>query len=164
MLLRGWLDQQCQGLWKGRRGSREWPPRSPDLWPLDFFLWVYRKGLLYSRKIRDLDHLQRWITAACIAAMSTKLKRMWQHWATGLRVYLDHNSEHVENTLSNGIFPRCSKQTGHCIYVIRKRLTFKNSLSFNPQISCRYRDSYLPRSITCRACYRGADKSLARPA
>ena len=25
----------------------KWPPRSPDLTPCDFFLWVYVKGLVY---------------------------------------------------------------------------------------------------------------------
>ena len=77
--------------------------------PWTSFLWVYTKGLLYSKKIRDLDHLQRWITAACIAAISTMLKRMWQHWATGLQVGFNHNSEHVENSLSSGLFPPCSR-------------------------------------------------------
>lgn len=27
-----------------------WPPRSPDLTPLDFYVWDYMKDYLYSRK------------------------------------------------------------------------------------------------------------------
>ncbi|ERL96059.1 hypothetical protein D910_00904, partial [Dendroctonus ponderosae] len=33
--------------WIGRNGFRNWPPTSPDLTPLDFFLWGYIKGIVY---------------------------------------------------------------------------------------------------------------------
>ena len=36
---RNYLDQTFPGRWIGRRGLVEWPPRSPDLSPLDYFLW-----------------------------------------------------------------------------------------------------------------------------
>jgi hypothetical protein len=32
------LDRLFPGQWIGRRGSVEWPPRSPDLTPLDVLL------------------------------------------------------------------------------------------------------------------------------
>jgi hypothetical protein len=32
------------------------PPRSPDLTPLDFFLWGYVKNTVYQVKINDLQH------------------------------------------------------------------------------------------------------------
>ena len=34
--VRRWLGRQFTGHWIGRRGPVEWPPRSPDLKPLDF--------------------------------------------------------------------------------------------------------------------------------
>ena len=34
--VRAFLDENLQGHWKGRRGTFEFPPRSPDLTPLDF--------------------------------------------------------------------------------------------------------------------------------
>jgi len=34
--LRGFPDENLQGHWTGRRGTFEFPPRSPDLTPLDF--------------------------------------------------------------------------------------------------------------------------------
>uniref|UniRef100_A0AAX7UMF9 Uncharacterized protein n=1 Tax=Astatotilapia calliptera TaxID=8154 RepID=A0AAX7UMF9_ASTCA len=36
--VRAFLDEQFPGKWIGRRGPVEWPPRSPDLTPLDFYL------------------------------------------------------------------------------------------------------------------------------
>lgn len=37
----------------------EWPPRSPDLTPLDFFLWGYLKERVFSRPPPDLATLRR---------------------------------------------------------------------------------------------------------
>lgn len=37
MPVRNWLNERFPGKWIGRRGAIEWPPRSPDLTPLDFF-------------------------------------------------------------------------------------------------------------------------------
>ncbi|GFV85803.1 uncharacterized protein TNCV_2004231 [Trichonephila clavipes] len=35
-----------------------WPPRSCDLTPLDYFLWGYVKSLVYANKPQTLDHLK----------------------------------------------------------------------------------------------------------
>ena len=36
----------------------EWPPRSPDLTPLDFFLWGYLKSKVYQTPPVSLDDLE----------------------------------------------------------------------------------------------------------
>ena len=38
--------------------GREWPPRSPDLSPLDFCLWGYLKSKVYSPRPATLNELQ----------------------------------------------------------------------------------------------------------
>jgi len=40
--------------WIGRGGPIPWPPQSPDLSPLDFFLWGYIKNNGYAEKIRNI--------------------------------------------------------------------------------------------------------------
>ncbi|GFU91033.1 DUF4817 domain-containing protein [Trichonephila clavipes] len=40
-----------------RFGPANWPPRSCDLTPLDYFLWGYVKSLVYVDKPQTLDHL-----------------------------------------------------------------------------------------------------------
>ncbi|GFW62519.1 uncharacterized protein TNCV_589461 [Trichonephila clavipes] len=35
-----------------------WPPRSCDLTPLDYFLWGYVKSLFYADKLQTLEHLE----------------------------------------------------------------------------------------------------------
>ena len=42
--VRASLNEQFPGRWIGRDGPTPWPPRSPDLTPLDFFLWGYVKN------------------------------------------------------------------------------------------------------------------------
>ena len=36
----------------------EWPPRSPDLTPCDFFLWGYLKNEVYKTLPTDLQELR----------------------------------------------------------------------------------------------------------
>ncbi|GFS76059.1 putative transposable element [Trichonephila clavipes] len=42
-----------------RFGPVNWPPRSCDLTPLDYFLWGYVKSLVYKDKPQTLDHFGR---------------------------------------------------------------------------------------------------------
>ncbi|PSN39835.1 hypothetical protein C0J52_19063, partial [Blattella germanica] len=53
-----------QGHWIGRRGPIEFPPRSPDLTPMDFYLWGTVKDDVYRRKPGTLEELRLEITAA----------------------------------------------------------------------------------------------------
>ncbi|GFU91936.1 transposable element Tc3 transposase [Trichonephila clavipes] len=41
-----------------RFGPLNWPPRSCDLTPLDYFLWGYVKSLVYADKPQTLGHLE----------------------------------------------------------------------------------------------------------
>ncbi|GFT58941.1 uncharacterized protein TNCV_185601 [Trichonephila clavipes] len=41
-----------------RFGPVNWPSRSCDLTPLDYFLWGYVKSLVYADKPLTLDHLE----------------------------------------------------------------------------------------------------------
>ena len=42
-----------------RRGDIHWPARSPDLTPLDFWMWGALKHRVYSTPIRDVHHLEQ---------------------------------------------------------------------------------------------------------
>ena len=60
-----WLDRHFPGQWIGRAGPVDWPPRSPDITPIDFFLWGYIKTLVYETAPPDLNDLQQCIRDAC---------------------------------------------------------------------------------------------------
>ena len=55
---RDWLSKHLPDRWIGRRGPIEWPARSPDLTPPDFFLWGYLKDKVYAQKSKDLVELK----------------------------------------------------------------------------------------------------------
>ena len=61
-IVRDRLNDKLNGRWIGRRGAIEWPARSPDLTPCDYFLWGFLKNKVYGQKIRNLDILKETIT------------------------------------------------------------------------------------------------------
>ncbi|GBO34265.1 hypothetical protein AVEN_114884-1 [Araneus ventricosus] len=60
----------------GYGGLQEWPPRSPDLTPMDFFLWGYLKQQMYATPPPTLQDLQRRITDACAYVTPVMLHRV----------------------------------------------------------------------------------------
>lgn len=64
--VRNWLNVNYPGRWIGRGGPFSWPPRSPDLSCLDFYLWGYMKQLVYKNQINTRDELMERIEIAKI--------------------------------------------------------------------------------------------------
>lgn len=65
--VRNHLNHVFGNKWIGRGGPVAWPPRSPDLTPLDFFLWGYMKSLVYvdnQQEIETVENLQNRIELA----------------------------------------------------------------------------------------------------
>lgn len=51
--------------WIGRGGTVAWPPRAPDLTPLDYFLWGWMKQKVYATVPNSREELvQRIMTVA----------------------------------------------------------------------------------------------------
>ena len=63
--VREWLDEKFPNRWIGRRGPFNWPARSPDLTPCDFFLWGYLKGLVFQTPLTTIMELEERIKEAC---------------------------------------------------------------------------------------------------
>lgn len=64
--VRAYLNRTYPGRWIGRLGPILWPPRSPDLNPLDFFYWGCLKEEVYKKPIRSLEHLRARVNAAAL--------------------------------------------------------------------------------------------------
>ena len=62
---REYLDVAYPNWWLGRAGPVAWPPRSPDLNPLDFYLWGRLKTLVYATEIPNVTVLQQRIENGC---------------------------------------------------------------------------------------------------
>ena len=73
--VREWLDHTFQDQWIGRYSANPWPARSPDITPLDLFLWGYLKRKVYAqRPFRDVQHLEEMIRQ-CVNSITPYMLR-----------------------------------------------------------------------------------------
>ena len=59
--VRDYLNEVFPQRWFGRRGSIEWPPRSPDLTPMGFFFEGIVKNKVYEKNPKTLNELKDYI-------------------------------------------------------------------------------------------------------
>ncbi|GFU97558.1 uncharacterized protein TNCV_4508771 [Trichonephila clavipes] len=59
-----------------------WPPRSCDLTPLDYFLWGYVKSLVYADKPQTLDHLEDNIRRVIADIRPELLEKVIENWTS----------------------------------------------------------------------------------
>ncbi|GFW50403.1 putative DD41D transposase [Trichonephila clavipes] len=67
-----------------RFGPGNWPPRSCDLTPLDYFLWGYVKSLVYANKPQTLDHLEDNIRRVIADLRPQMLEKVIENWTSRL--------------------------------------------------------------------------------
>ncbi|GFU99584.1 uncharacterized protein TNCV_4083051 [Trichonephila clavipes] len=67
-----------------RFGPVNWPPRSCDLTPLDYFLWGYVKSLVYADKPQTLDHLEDNIRRVVADIRPQMLEKVIENWTSRL--------------------------------------------------------------------------------
>ncbi|GFV37018.1 putative transposable element [Trichonephila clavipes] len=67
-----------------RFGPVNWPPRSCDLTPLDYFLWGYVKSLIYADKPQALDHLEDNIRRVIADIRPQMLEKVIENWTSRL--------------------------------------------------------------------------------
>ncbi|GFX94868.1 uncharacterized protein TNCV_2379411 [Trichonephila clavipes] len=67
-----------------RFGPVNWPPRSCDLTPLDYFLWGYQKSLVYADKPQTLDYLEDNIRRVIADIRPQMLEKVIENWTSRL--------------------------------------------------------------------------------
>ncbi|GFX98320.1 uncharacterized protein TNCV_4909631 [Trichonephila clavipes] len=67
-----------------RFGPVNWPPRSCDLTPLDYFLWGYVKSLVYADKPQTLDRLEDNIRRVIADIQPQMLEKVIEIWTSRL--------------------------------------------------------------------------------
>lgn len=65
IITRQFLNEKFGNKWIGRGGPRQWPPRSLDLTPLDFFLWGYVKDKVMFEPPTTKENMKQRIRDAC---------------------------------------------------------------------------------------------------
>ena len=81
----------------GYGGTTEWPPRSPDLSPLDFFLWGYIKCQVYATTPTNLLDIQQRISDACNNVTASMLMNVHEEMLSRLQMCIVTTGELFEN-------------------------------------------------------------------
>ena len=94
--VRAYLDTKFPGRWIGRDGPTPWSPRSPDLTPLDFFLWGFIKTQVFKTPVTDLVELRHRIIAAFAKVTRLMLSNAWRETASRLQELQKNGGTHIE--------------------------------------------------------------------
>ena len=99
-----YLDACFPNKWLGRNGPIAWPARSPDLNPIDWFLWGRIKSLVYATNVESRDQLLPRIQAACdeIRRDPEVFGRIRTNMLRRARLCIHRRGEHFENHLPKG--------------------------------------------------------------
>lgn len=101
--VRQYLNHQYPNRWIGRGGPIPWPARSPDLTPMDFFVWGRMKTLVYydNRPVPNIIELRRRIidAAAQIKMEITNSRIVKSEVIKRARICLRNRGRHFENEL-----------------------------------------------------------------
>lgn len=95
------LDTNFPDRWIGRRGPVPWPPRSPDLTPLDFFLWGHVKSIVYRTPVDTVAELRARIVAAFERVRTTPgiFQRVQESMLQRCRICMEVNGHHFEQLI-----------------------------------------------------------------
>lgn len=97
LTVRQWLNDTFPGAWIGRRGPIEWPARSPDLTPCDFYLWGVLKDRVYGANPRTIEQLKREITDAIGEISNDECRKVCRSVRSRMRACIDKDGGHFEN-------------------------------------------------------------------
>lgn len=97
--VRQFLNRTFPNSWIGRRGPIEWPARSPDLTPLDFFVWGHLKNKIFQNQPDSLADLRQRIINECEKITPVMLQNVRAEFEDRLYFCLENSGKHFEHLL-----------------------------------------------------------------
>jgi len=76
-----------------------WPPRSPDLTPVDFFLWDLLGGKVYKNTPRTIEQLKDAVRQEIQAVTIDTLGKVFQNLKKRIQVCLDVKGDQFQHRL-----------------------------------------------------------------
>jgi hypothetical protein len=98
--MRRCLDTVYANKWIGRGSINPWPPRSPDMTPLDYFLWGTVKERVYQTPINSREDLEHRITLACRSITPAMLMRVRGSFRNRIDACERSGGQHFEHLLN----------------------------------------------------------------
>lgn len=93
------LNQTYPQKWIGRLGPILWPPRSPDLNPLDFYYWGYIKEKVYNEPINSIAELRQRIYAEAQNDVSRSARHISRAFLRRCRACIQVNGGQFEHLI-----------------------------------------------------------------
>ena len=92
------LYDMFEDRWIRREGPWSWPPRSPDLTPLDFFLWGRIKEVVYKTPVNSKEDLENRVRRAFEELDPLEIQRATTcHVMTCITDCLHGNGQHFKH-------------------------------------------------------------------
>lgn len=82
-----------------RHFPEQWPPRSPDLSPLDYWLWGYLKSRVFAHGPETLEALKDAIKEEISLISPEQLRQAVEHFAVRVSAVIEQNGGHFEHFL-----------------------------------------------------------------
>jgi hypothetical protein len=78
-----------------------WPPRSPDLTPLDFYLWGHLKTVVYATPVNDAEDVWERVQNDCqvIRDVNSVFERIRQSCVCRAQACVQNGGGHIEQLL-----------------------------------------------------------------
>ena len=99
--VRIWMHVHLPDRWIGRGTANDkhipWPPRSPDLTPMDYILWGYIKSKVYVRNYENLDDLKASVSAEFQEVSREMLISTMSNFSKRMKKVVKVRGRHIEN-------------------------------------------------------------------
>ena len=95
--VRAYLDCHLPNRWVGQRGSIKYPPRSPDLTPMDLFMWGHVKHKVYTTKPATIIELRAAIERECTDIPIELIRNVLDSVSERCQLCMDHNGHQFEH-------------------------------------------------------------------
>jgi len=95
--VRQYLNHKFPNWWTGRGGAQNWPPRSPNLNPLDYHVCCYMKAMMYAHKVNTREELlQRAVSATRSTNNTAVFPKVTCSLVTRARKFIQADGGHFE--------------------------------------------------------------------
>lgn len=91
------LNRIFEDRWIATNGSFEWPPRSPDLTPMDFYVWGRIKSMVYSSEPTTKENMKQRVRAAFSSLGAAEIRRATQSVSDRVQKCLAANGHQFEH-------------------------------------------------------------------
>lgn len=95
-----WLRRRFRNRFIGRGSRVAWPPRSPDLNPLDYFFWGKIKSAIYRHPVQNVEELMGRITDAVAEVTPEMLQTSINDLIRRANLCVEQEGGHFEHLLT----------------------------------------------------------------